>query len=111
MTEGDAGVDAVLAAVARRLAAAERLRSPARDGLLDAITSLTVTALDAQAASIALYDAASHRLVFTAAAGPAAGTVVGMAIEPAVGIAGYAFTTGQSLAVADVTSDPRFERS
>jgi GAF domain-containing protein len=111
MTEGDHGVDAVLAAVARRLAAADRLRPPARDGLLDAITGLIVTALEAQAASIALYDAASDRLVFIAAAGPAAGTVVGMAIEPAAGIAGYAFTTGQSLAVADVLSDPRFERS
>jgi GAF domain-containing protein len=111
MTEGDPGVEAVLAAVARRLAAADRLHPHAPDGLLDAITGLTVTALEAQAASIALYDAATDRLVFTAAAGPAAGTVVGMTIEPAVGIAGYAFTTGQSLAVADVTSDPRFERS
>jgi GAF domain-containing protein len=111
MTDGDPGIDAVLAAVARRLAAADRLRPPARDSLLDAITGLTVTALEAQASSVALYDAASDRLVFIAAAGPAAGTVVGMAIEPAAGIAGYAFTTGQSLAVADVTSDPRFERS
>ena len=34
-----------------------------------------------------------------------------MSIEPEVGIAGYAFTTGQPLAVADVAADPRFERS
>ena len=30
---------------------------------------------------------------------------------PAAGIAGYAFTTGQQLAIADVTSDPRFDRT
>jgi hypothetical protein len=34
-----------------------------------------------------------------------------MAIDAAAGIAGYAFSTGQPLAVADVTADPRFERS
>ncbi len=34
-----------------------------------------------------------------------------MAIDAAAGIAGYAFSTGQPLAVADVTADPRFDRS
>jgi GAF domain-containing protein len=67
--------------------------------------------LESQAASIALHDPAADRLVFTAAAGPAAGDIVGMSIEPGTGIAGYVFTTGQPLAVADVAADPRFERS
>jgi GAF domain-containing protein len=49
--------------------------------------------------------------VFTAAAGPAAGTVVGLSIDASAGIAGYAFTSGQPLAVADAPSDPRFDRS
>jgi GAF domain-containing protein len=111
MTDGNRSVDAVLAAVARRLAAADRLRPDTRDELLEAVAGLAVSALEAQAASIALYDAVADRLVFIAAAGPAAGTVVGIAIEPAVGIAGYAFTTGQSLAVADVATDPRFDRA
>lgn len=104
-------VEAVLAAVGRRVAAAERLAPAHDDELLIAVTTAAVTALEAQAASIALYDATTDRLVFRAASGPAAGDIVGMAIEPGVGIAGYVFTTGQPLAVADVTADPRFERS
>jgi GAF domain-containing protein len=104
-------VEAVLAAVGRRIAAAERLSPTHDDELLVALTAAAVTALEAQAASIALHDATTDRLVFRAASGPAAGDVVGMAIEPGVGIAGYVFTTGQPLAVADVAADPRFERA
>ena len=78
--------------------------------MLVATATTATMVLDAQAASIALHDAVSDRLVFVAAAGPAAGDVVGLAIDSAAGIAGYAFTTGQPLAVADVTADPRFDR-
>ena len=111
MTADERAVDALLAAVARRLAAADRLAPPADDEMLVAVATVAVTTLEAQAASIALHDPASDRLVFTAAAGPAAGDVVGMTIESASGIAGYVFTTGQPLAVADVAADPRFERT
>jgi GAF domain-containing protein len=104
-------LEAVLAAVGRRVAAADRLAPRHDDELLTAVVVAAVTALEAQAASIALYDAPTDRLVFRAASGPAAGGIVGMAIEPEVGIAGYVFTTGQPLAVADVAADPRFERS
>ena len=111
MTADDGAVEALLAAVARRLAAADRLTPAGDDDLLVAVAGVAVAALDAQAASIALHDPGTDRLVFTAAAGPAAGDIVGMSIEPASGIAGYVFTTGQPLAVADVAADPRFERS
>lgn len=104
-------VESVLAAVGRRVAAAGRLTPRHDDELLTAVATAAVTALEAQAASIALYDAPTDRLVFRAASGPAAGGIVGMAIDPGVGIAGYVFTTGQPLAVADVAADPRFERS
>jgi hypothetical protein len=107
----DGAVRALLAAVARRLDAAERLGDGHPDELLTAVAATAVTALDAQAASIALQDPATGRLVFTAAAGPAAGGVVGMTIDATAGIAGYAFTTGQPLAVADAVADPRFDRS
>ena len=103
-------VERVLDAIAHRLNVADRL-APAGDDLVVALAGVAATALDAQAASIALHDPATERLVFRAAAGPAAGDIVGMAIEPEVGIAGYVFTTGQPLAVADVAADPRFERS
>ncbi len=67
--------------------------------------------LDAEAASIALHDPATDRLVFHAAAGPHGNEVIGLAIEATAGIAGYAFTTGQPLAIADVAADPRFDRT
>ena len=107
----DGAVRVLLAAVARRLDATDRLGIAPSDDLLSAIAATAVTALDAQAASIAVHDPATDRLVFAAAAGPAAGGVVGMTIDAAAGIAGYAFTTGQPLAIADAAADPRFDRS
>ena len=53
----------------------------------------------------------TDRLVFVAAAGPAAGEVIGLSIDAAAGIGGYAFTTGQPIAIADVAADPRFDRT
>lgn len=111
MTLDPDGTDAVLAAIARRIAAAERLTPDTQDDLLIALAGIAVAALEAQAASIALFDQATDRLVFRAAAGPAAGDIVGVAIDAQTGIAGYAFTSGQPLAVADVSTDPRFDRS
>ena len=107
----EAAVRALLAAVARRLDAGGRLAPERPEDLLTAIAGSVVIALDAQAASIAVHDPATDRLVFRAAAGPAAGTVVGLSIDASAGIAGYAFTSGQPLAVADAASDPRFDRS
>jgi signal transduction protein with GAF and PtsI domain len=112
--ERDPATDAALAtlvAVGRRLAAADRLWPTQAEPLLGAVAATAVSVMDAQAASIALHDPATDRLVFVAAAGPAAGDVVGLAIEATAGIAGYAFATGQPLAVADVARDPRFDRS
>jgi GAF domain-containing protein len=104
-------VEAVLQAVAKRVAATDRLEPASDDEMLFAITGLAVMVLEAQAASIALHDPATDRLVFRAASGPASGDIVGMAIDAAAGIAGYAFSTGQPLAVADVSTDPRFDRA
>jgi GAF domain-containing protein len=110
MTEAEA-VQVLLAAVARRLEVAERLERAPADDLLATIAGTAVVVLEAQAASIAVLDARAGRLVFRAAAGPAAGDVVGLSIDASAGIAGYAVTSGQPLAVADAASDPRFDRS
>jgi len=111
MTEGDrpAALDA-LVAVAVRLAAAEQLAPATAEPALRAIADAGVAALQVAAASIALHDPATNRLVFRAAAGPQGESVIGVAIAPHEGIAGYVFSTGQPLAVADVATDPRFER-
>lgn len=112
----EAALDALLA-VARRLEAVDRLtaaagaRSLADEPLLTAVARTATVVLEAQAASIALHQPAGDRLVFVAAAGPAAGDVVGLGIDASAGIAGYAFSTGQPLAVADVAADPRFDRT
>lgn len=111
MTLDPGGVDRVLAAIAARLAAADRLTPATDEALLTSLAGVAVAALESQAASIAVFDPATDRLVFRAAAGPATGDIVGVALEPGVGIAGYAFTTGQPLAVADVSTDPRFDRA
>lgn len=111
MNDQDPGIETFLAAVARRLAAAQRSTPWPADPSLAALAAVAVDALDSQAASIAVLDPDTGRLVFVAAAGPAAGDVVGMSIDAAVGIAGFAFGTGQPIAVADVSVDPRFDRS
>ena len=111
MSEDEDRIGTLLAAVARRAAAAERVAPMPDDDLLPAIALTAATVLEAQAASIAIHDVTTDRLSFVAAAGPAAGDVVGLTIDSAAGIAGYAFTTGQPLAIADVASDPRFDRS
>lgn len=105
----NAALDA-LVAVAIRLSAAERLTPTSAEPALRAIADAAAAALHVTAASIALHDAEADRLVFRAAAGPQGEGVIGLAIAPHEGIAGYVFSTGQPLAVADVTADPRFER-
>jgi GAF domain-containing protein len=109
--QAGAAVMVTLAAVARRLDAVSRIVPAADDALLTAIAGTATVVLDAQAASIAVHDPTRDRLVFVASAGPSSGDVVGLEIEAAAGIAGYAFATGQQLAVADVAVDPRFDRS
>jgi len=110
MTEGStAGIEA-LVGVAVRLSAAERLATRSSEPALAAIADAAAAALHVAAASIALHDAAEDRLVFHAAAGPQGEGVIGLAIAAHEGIAGYVFSTGQPLAIADVVADPRFER-
>jgi GAF domain-containing protein len=99
-----------LVAVAVRLAAAERLAPASGESAIRAIADAGVAALHVVAASIALHDPGSGKLVFRAAAGPQGGGVIGLAIASQEGIAGYVFSTGQPLAVADVAQDTRFER-
>lgn len=65
---------------------------------------------DAQACSIALLDPDEERLVFAAASGVGADSVVGLSVPVGVGIAGWVVSSGQSIEVTEVTRDPRFAR-
>ena len=106
----DRALDAIVA-LGARLAAAERLAPGTGEPTLHAIAEAAVALVRVTAASIALHDGASGRLVFRAAAGPEGDAVVGLSIAAHEGIAGYVFATGQALAIADVVRDPRFERA
>jgi GAF domain-containing protein len=99
-----------LVAIAVRLSAAERLAPSTAEAALGAIADAGAAALHVAAASVALHDPARGKLVFRAAAGPHGPGVIGLEIATHEGIAGYVFSTGQPLAVADVARDARFER-
>jgi GAF domain-containing protein len=102
------GALALLEAIAARAEAAGRLEPPGGAAVLRSVVDAAATLFDAEAASIALYDPASDRLVFRVAAGAEGQGVVGVTIAPHEGIAGYVFATGQPIAIADVEADPRF---
>jgi GAF domain-containing protein len=107
----DARLRDALRAVAVRVEAARRLTPPAGGPVLQSIVDATAALFAAEAASIALYDAASGRLVFEVAAGERGRGVVGVSIEAGQGVAGYVFSTGQPIALSDVSADARFGRS
>jgi GAF domain-containing protein len=102
---------AALREIVRRAAVAGHLAPPAGEAVLRSIVEATVALFGAEAASLALYDPTADRLVFRVAAGARGDGVVGLAIRPDEGVAGYVFTTGQPLALADVEGDARFGRA
>jgi GAF domain-containing protein len=106
----DRALDA-LVAVAVRLRAVDSLAPSSAEPALRAVAEAAAGVIRVTAASVALFDAATGRLVFRAAAGPEGGGVVGLSIAAHEGIAGYVYSTGQALAIADVEADPRFERA
>jgi GAF domain-containing protein len=101
----------LLREIGLRSEAARRLAGDGAPAVLRSVVEATVTLFDAEAASIALFDPASGRLVFEVAAGEQGQGVIGLSIPADQGIAGYSFTTGQALALADVAHDPRFGRT
>jgi GAF domain-containing protein len=113
VTGGPVGPDPLiptLHAVALRVEAARRLVPPAGTAVLRSIVEATAALFGAEAASLALHDPATDRLVFEVAAGEHGQGVVGLAIGSSEGVAGYVFSTGQPLALSDVARDARFGR-
>lgn len=96
---------------ARRSSVARRLESDAEQALLQTIVEATVTLFDAEASSIALFEHDPDRLEFRVAAGAQGQGAIGLTVPPSRGIVGYVFSTGQPLALSDVSSDPRFDRA
>jgi GAF domain-containing protein len=98
-------------AVAARTAVAAWLEPPDGEAVLRSVAELAASLFDAEAASIAVPDATGDRLVIRVAGGVAGAPAVGLSFASSEGIAGYVFTTGQTLAVSDVEADPRFDRA
>jgi putative methionine-R-sulfoxide reductase with GAF domain len=117
-TDGDAP-DAVdlgtarlaLAAIGRRAEIAGRLELGGTEAVLRSIVEAAALLFEAEAASLALFDAARNVLVFRVAAGAQGQGVVGLEIPSDRGLVGYVFSTGQALAISDVARDPRFGRA
>ena len=76
--------------------------------LLTRLADAVRAAFGAPACSIAVVDEAAGELVYRAAAGVGADQIVGTRLRLGVGLGGFAALSGQTLAVDDVTRDPRF---
>jgi GAF domain-containing protein len=100
-----------LRAVGLRAEAARRLELGSGEAVLRSVVEAAVALFQSEAASIALYDPSTDRLVFRVAAGAQGQGVIGLSIAPDQGLVGYVFTSGQALALSDVQRDPRFGRS
>jgi GAF domain-containing protein len=101
----------VLLRCARETATARRIDGDAETALLQSVVDAAATLFDAEASSIALFETDPDRLEFRVAGGAQGDAVVGLSVAPTHGIVGYVFSTGQPIALSDVLSDPRFDRS
>jgi signal transduction protein with GAF and PtsI domain len=108
---GDSDLRAALGAIAGRVQVAQRLEPGVAEDLLRSIVEAAVALFDAEAASLALHDPASGRLVFRVAAGERGIPVLGREIDPGEGLVGHVYSSGQALAVSDVAGDARFGRA
>lgn len=106
----EAAALAALRAIATRVDVAARLEPPAGEAILRSVVDAAAALIRAEAASIALYDPGSDRLVFRVAAGEHGQGVLGLEIRPGDGVAGYVFASGEPLAIGETTIDPRFRR-
>ena len=98
-----------LVAVGRRSSVARSLQGDVEQRLLQSIVDATASLFDAEGSSIALFETDPDRLEIRVAAGAQGAGAIGLSVKPTEGISGFVYSTGQALAVTDVTSDPRFD--
>jgi len=101
----------VLLRSARTTATAQRLQGDVETALLQSVVDAAAVLFEAEASSIALFEHGPDRLEFRVAAGAQGAGVIGISVSPTQGVAGYVYSTGQSIALTDVASDPRFDQS
>lgn len=86
------------------------LTLPETADLVDAVLDVARVAFGAAACSVAEIDPVNSELVYLASVGEGAAETIGMRLPLGRGIAGYAAASGETVAVDDVTRDPRFAR-
>jgi GAF domain-containing protein len=87
------------------------IRPQGLDDLFRALTELARRTFGAAGCSVAILDERTDELVFVAASGEGAERVVGMRLPSDEGLAGWAVSSGQPIAIQDVANDPRFQQS
>lgn len=80
------------------------------DEILRSTVRLARLSFAAAAASVFLYDQAQDALVFEASSGVGEDQLVGLAIPPDRGIAGWVANTGEPIVIHGVQDDERFDR-
>ncbi|MHB8573933.1 MAG: GAF domain-containing protein, partial [Dehalococcoidia bacterium] len=108
--ESGGGLSTRLARALNVAAAAAELRQRDHARLLDAIVTTAARVIEAEAGSLLLLDPKTDELVFQVATGPGADAVRQFRVSVGQGIAGFTASTGQALAIADTSQDPRFAR-
>ena len=108
--ERDSAFREALAAIAARSQFAQRLELGPTDAVLRSVVGAAAALFGAEAASLALFDPDSDRLIFRVAAGARGQGVVGVEIRTDEGLAGYVFSSGRAIAVSDIANDARFGR-
>ncbi len=78
--------------------------------LLDGLSDAARVSFGAESVSIAQVDEAAGQLVYLSASGRGADAVIGLLLPLGQGLAGYAAAAAETLAVDDVSRDPRFAR-
>jgi GAF domain-containing protein len=84
------------------------LELPGAADILTALSDAARVAFGAGACGFARVDAAAGELEWVASSGQGADRVVGIRMPVSSGLAGYAATSGETLAIDDVRQDPRF---
>jgi signal transduction protein with GAF and PtsI domain len=82
----------------------------AHDEILRSTVRLARLSFSAAAASVFLYDHERHLLVFEASSGVGEDQLIGVAIPPDRGIAGWVANTGEPIVIHGVSDDERFDR-
>lgn len=80
------------------------------DELLHSITATAVEVFRAAACSLAVLEPDDEHLVFRVAVGAGASETVGLRLPVSRGIAGWAVSSGEAIALEDVQEDVRFAR-